>query len=194
MPNSRHKRRHALPVLVPQHKSHPFFHDRPFLPWHRHLLVGLIPPEVVNHVSGTFCKGRVRTLSLYGPCLLADAGETLDYLGMFPTRPRGAHSCQFKGGHRSGHNFRSINCRGPRRIDAALDLRRRACESGHCRFAAERPAIEKHRNLLDEGKNAYLQPWETTRMKCSVCGNDLTFHALTKRAISVASSIGEVLA
>src|ERR1700730_7301805 len=51
------QRGHALPVLEPQYKPHAFFHDGPFLPWHRQLLAGLIQPGVVNHVSGTFCTG-----------------------------------------------------------------------------------------------------------------------------------------
>src|SRR5262245_12179127 len=37
-----------------QYEAHAFFHDRPFLPWH----------GGVNHVSGTFCKGKIRTVIL----------------------------------------------------------------------------------------------------------------------------------
>ena len=52
------------PLLNLQHKPHTFFHDGPLLPWHRHLLAGLIQPGGVNHVSGTFCIGKVRTLTV----------------------------------------------------------------------------------------------------------------------------------
>jgi len=51
------------PLLNLQHKPHTFFHDGPLLPWHRHLLAGLIQPGGVNHVSGTFCIGKIRTLT-----------------------------------------------------------------------------------------------------------------------------------
>ena len=37
------------------------FHDRPFLPGHAHLRAGLVQHGGVNHVSGTFCKGVIRT-------------------------------------------------------------------------------------------------------------------------------------
>src|SRR5215468_8455505 len=48
------QRGHALPVFEPNHKAHPFVHNRTFLPWHP-LLGPSFGPKSVTHVSGTFC-------------------------------------------------------------------------------------------------------------------------------------------
>ena len=65
-PDSSYLWRNQIPFLVAnvfqsQYESHALFHDRPFLPWHGHLRAGLVQHGGVNHVSGTFCKGMIRT-------------------------------------------------------------------------------------------------------------------------------------
>src|SRR5215469_13196282 len=81
------QRGHALPVFEPNHKAHPFVHNRTFLPWHP-LLGPSFGPKSVTHVSGTFCYLCLRPdTSIYIQFWNAQEVSTLQSQRTFPWEP-----------------------------------------------------------------------------------------------------------